>query len=499
VGRRWLSGVCAAAFAAALGMGSPPLARAGAVAPWVTTSGIRFVDAGSGNPVILRGVNVGAGPNQTLQQKVQQMGANLVRIHACWSDLEPSAPTSSGHTWNESLFSGIATQVDWYQQHHINVLLDLHQFNWSSYFSGRGCGIPAWFYSQTKAGEYPATPGGEVRAFTDFYRDRDAIALYREVVRQLVTRFDGYPAVLGYEILNEPYGPNTHEGTQDILSFEAKMRRTIQSIDPRRTVFVMTRNGGDKGLLDASFAAFGSLKHVALDYHDYFAAVPGTGMTFDGENWSPGWDATHLQMTTNYRGSAALQRDMLDFPVHKSWDLGVPVLIGEWGARRDDRNGTAYQSQMLRIFGDLGLSWARWSLSANDKFGLLSAQGQPTSDYTQLAAAMATRPAAPAMGPTAPAFALSSASLRRGHTIRLCFRLPHRARQVVLGVRTSSGARVRTRRLGAFGTSLRCDVYKGHAANGHALPLGHYMLRVSAAYTAGGSRFSVWRPLQIRS
>jgi hypothetical protein len=88
--------------------------------------------------------------------------------------------------------------------------------------------------------------------------------------------------------------------------------------------------------------------------------------------------------------------------------------------------------------------------------------------------------------------------MHRGHAIRLCFRLPQRARQVIVGVRTSHGAPVRTRRLGAFGTSLHCEAYKGKTASGRFLPAGGYMLRVSAAYTAGGARYSVWRPLEIR-
>ena len=49
-------------------------------------------------------------------------------------------------------------------------------------------------------------------------------------------------------------------------------------------------------------------------------------------------------------------------------------------------------------------------------------------------------------------------------------------------------SRVRTRRLGPTNTALHCDIYEGHAANGRSLPLGGYMLRLSAAYTDAGSR-----------
>jgi hypothetical protein len=467
----------------------------------VTTSGVHFIDTrNGGRPIILRGVDVAAGANQGLQSQVAALGANFVRVHVCWSQLEPTAPSGGTHTWNQSLLDSIASQVAWYQANNINVLIDLHQFNWSSYFSGRGCGIPGWFYSQVEEGRYPRSGAGLIRAMHAFYTDPAAISLYTDLAQMVASHFDGYPAVVGYEVLNEPYGANTHTGTQDVISFEARIRRTFAAVDPTRTVFVMTRYGGDKGLLDANFSAFGSRAHLALDYHDYYSGVPGTGMTFDDENWAPDWAATHLHTTTNYHGTLAAQQAMLDYPLHKSWDLNIPVLIGEWGVRRDDQNGATYQAQMLSIMGHEGLSWARWSLSGSDIFGILDSQGQPTADFSQLQTALGSTPAPPATGPTAPGLSLSSATLRRGGAIRVCYVSPRPARQIVLGVRTAGGARVRTRYLGATAAGkLHCEAYKGEARGGRPLPAGHYMLRVSAAYVGAGSRFSMWHQLTIRA
>ncbi|MGN6377672.1 MAG: cellulase family glycosylhydrolase [Gaiellales bacterium] len=498
MGRRsWLSGLGIATFIVAATTVSVPLSGAGPVHPWVTTSGIRFMDTRSGQPVILRGVNVGAGASTSLQNQVVALGANFVRVHVCWSQLEPNAPSGGTHTWNEPLMTSMAQQVAWYQAHNVNVLIDLHQFNWSPYFSGRGCGIPAWFYTQVRGGEYPASGAGLIQAMHTFYRDPEAISLYSDLARMVASRFEGYPAVVGYEVLNEPYGPNNHTGTQNVLSFEAKVRAAIVGVDPNRTVFVMTRYGGDKGLLDADFSAFGSRTHLALDYHDYFAGLPGTGMTFDDEDWSPSWGATHVHTTTDYHGTLAEQQSMLDYPLHKSWDLGIPLLIGEWGVRRDDTNGVEYQSQMLSILGGQGLSWARWSLSANDMFGILAANGRPDGDYQQLQAALNATPAAPSMGPVAPALALSRPVLVRGHAILVCYRAAQAASRVVLGVRTSSGAVVRKRELGSTaGGAVHCTIFKGEKASGVRLPRGDYMLRVKAVY-GDGSRYSVWQPVKI--
>ena len=275
----------ALSLVAAVSLGSVSSASAKA-APWVTTAGNRFVRSSTGATVVLRGVNVAPGSNLALQNRVVQLGANLVRIHVRWADLQPTAPTSGDPGWDGALFTSIQQQIAWYTAHNINVLIDLHQYGWSSYFTSRGGGIPAWFYSQIKKGEYPPTARGEIRAFTDFYSDPVAIRLYSQLALKVVAAFDTDANVVGYEILNEPPAPATHAGTQSVLSFEARIRRVIAKADPKRAIFIMARTGGDLGLLDATFKAFGNLGHIVLDYHAYYSARPGAGMTFDGEGWT---------------------------------------------------------------------------------------------------------------------------------------------------------------------------------------------------------------------
>ncbi len=492
-GRRrltWL--LCALLTTWTLAAGGP--AAATSTAPWVTTQGTRFVSSAGGSPVVLRGVNVGVSTSSSQEGQVVTMGANLVRIHVCWSDLEPTAPDTSHH-WNSSLLAQLDAQVAWYQAHHVNILIDLHQFNWSAYFSTRGCGIPTWFYTHTEAGRF--APTGIVAAFNAFYTDPTALRMYSAVAQMLAQRYQSSPAVVGYEVLNEPYGANNHDGTQRVVEFEAAVRRAIMDVDSSRTVFVMTRYGGDKGLLDASFTPFGDRTHLVLDYHSYFAARPGTGMTFNGEDWLPSWAATHLHTSTDYRGTEAAQLSLLQTPINKANDLGIPLLVGEWGARRDDVGEIAYQTQMLDLFSRHGLSWARWSLSANDMFGLLAPGGTVTPAFTQLSQAMhgAVQPP-PAPGPIAPSFGLSKLSLTAGSSAYACYRPARDARQVTLGVRTSSGVIVRQRLLGpAAAGSLRCTLFKGLTATGSYLPTGTYYLRVTAGYTDGVSRFSVWHTI----
>ena len=472
-------------------------------APWVTTAGNRFVHAGSGAAVVLRGVNVAPGSNPALQARVVELGANFVRIHVRWADLQPTAPTAGNPGWNTTLFVSIQQQIAWYEAHGINVLIDLHQYDWSSYFTPRGGGIPAWFYTQIRKGEYPRTARGEIRAFTDFYSDPVAIRLYSDLATMVVTRFDGDPNVVGYEILNEPLAPGTHAGTQSVLSFEARIRRAVSAADPLRTVFVMARTGGDLGLLDATFRAFGNLHHVALDYHAYYSGRPRTGMTFDGEAWTPTWAATHMQASAGYRGREALQHAVLMTPILKADDQRIPLLIGEWGARRDDRNGRAYQAQMLAIFDRYGLSWARWTMSSQDTLGILNSASQPTPDFDQLRTALQTesRPP-PAAGPRLPWFGVSrpALSLARApaHPVWLCYRPAANAGRVTIAFRHSDGGVIRTIQTGALAANrLGCRRWRGGNGRGGRVRPQIVYVRVSTLYGAG-RRSSVWRTIAVR-
>jgi hypothetical protein len=80
------------------------------------------------------------------------------------------------------------------------------------------------------------------------------------------------------------------------------------------------------------------------------------------------------------------------------------LIVGEWGVRRDDLNAATYQSQMLALFAEHDVSWARWSFSRTDSFGIRNADGTLTTAGRQLRAYFARpsafRPTHPPVGST---------------------------------------------------------------------------------------------------
>jgi hypothetical protein len=348
----------------------PWLKGADLTEPWVRSADCGFVDK-RGRPVVLRGVNLIAPRTPDLWASAVALGANFVRIPIAWSDVEPKAPQGSRHRWNKPLLAALDREVRYFRQHDVHVLLDFHQFRWSPYFHAEADGIPTWFYEQR---DYPRTSDGKQRATADWWTDAEGLRAYSEFVAMIVERYRSFPNVVGYEIFNEPVtgllGEN-HAATQAVLAWTARVRTAITALDPLRTVFVQVRGGGDLGLKEADFTVFGSLENLAVDLHAYFSGENGTGYSADGERWVPDWSRAHLFDAPAYNGTEAAQEALVRIALDKTRALGVPLLIGEWGARNADPNADVYQTQMLRIFVRHGLSWARWDLGTNPSLGLL--------------------------------------------------------------------------------------------------------------------------------
>jgi Cellulase (glycosyl hydrolase family 5) len=357
--------------------------------PWVRSAECGFVDA-AGMPVVLRGFNLIAPESPAVWKAADSLGANFVRIPVTWSEVEP-APPDGEHHWNLGLLKALDRELAYFRERRIYVLLDFHQFRWSAYFGEDAEGIPAWFYERQ---DNPPASGAKHQAIADWWHDPAAFAAYSEFVSMMVRRYRAFPNVLGYEVLNEPATGalgEDHAATQAVLAWQARVRDVISDLDPQRTVFIQTRGGGDLGLKNADFSAFGSLENVALDLHAYFSAEPGTGYSTDGERWIPDWEGAHLHGNRPYMGTEARQEAMIRVALDKAQELGVPLLVGEWGARNDDPNADVFQAQMLSIFARHGLSWARWDLGTNPTFGLLHPSPAARGLAAQLRAALATR------------------------------------------------------------------------------------------------------------
>jgi hypothetical protein len=380
------------------GSRSEPSSSASApTGPLVTTRDGRFVNA-DGRPLALRGFNIHT-LDPAVYEEAASLGANFLRVTAPWSDYELVPPDGDHHHWDTTRLHELDQLVRYCDAHGISLLLDFHQYGWSPYFAsvqrgGRANGIPSWFYAD---GRYPATGAGLESAKEAFYTDRSAWRLYGDFATMMARRYRTQPSVLGYEIQNEPDTgtlPRDRATTQLVVRFEAAMLARLRAVDAERTVVFMLRGGPSMGALHADLAPFGSLDHLALDVHDYFAGTGGSGYQPDGENVSS--DYQSLLRGGAYRGTIGSQAAYLDVGLQAARRWNVPLLVGEWGAFRTMPGIEDYQQQMVTLFDSLGISWARWSLDRKEQLSVLNRDGTPTAAADQLQQLL--RAGAPAPG-----------------------------------------------------------------------------------------------------
>ena len=339
--------------------------------PDVAVNGSGFVTA-DGAPLRLRGVAVHS-LDPVVYERAPDLGVNFVRLAVPWSDFEPHAPRGDAHSWDAQRLAALDAEVGFFGRHHIQVLLDLHQYGWSPYFAslqpgGRANGIPKWVYHGRR---WPLTEQGRADAEAHMYTDRRATQLYGEFAAMLAQRYRTTPNVIGYELLNEPplgNMPRQAWAVQRIVRWQSRVGAAIRAVDPNRALVFMIPPRTD--LRSVRLAPLERLGHLVLDVHDYYA---GTGER----------SITTLQ-GGRYRGTLAQQAAYLAPFVAEARAWSVPLIVGEWGAFPNEQGVQAYQSQMVSLFEQEGVSWARWSLDRTERLGLLRRDGQLTPAAVQL-------------------------------------------------------------------------------------------------------------------
>jgi aryl-phospho-beta-D-glucosidase BglC (GH1 family) len=356
------------------------------VAPWVHAEGTKFRDQ-SGARVYLRGFNANTSMGY---KKAAGLGANFVRLPIYWSDVELNPPVSGVHHWDATELAALDAEVQTLLNDKVNVLLDFHQTGWSPFFTkitSDARGMPAWLYGP---GYFPQEMSqlGLGLAKKDFATNPAILPYYEAYMRMIITRYRSYPNVVGYELYNEPQPGKlhqTHAGTQALISFQAQLLDYVRSLDPLRTVFLSVRQGGNLGFLNADVSPLGSLANVAIDMHDYFNGLdPPYGYSADTETWYPSHDEVVTDHETAYVGTEANQLRILDQLLTKTNQWGVPLLVGEWGARWNDPGLLTYQRQMLDAFRQRKLNWARWALTSHGIKRILNSDYSPSQAALQI-------------------------------------------------------------------------------------------------------------------
>lgn len=195
----------------------------------------RFVDA-DGRPVVLRGLNVSGsskvkpylpwqGPEHFARMK--EWGCNCVRFLVLWAGVEPEPGR-----YDDAYLDAVRQRLDWAAAANLYVILDMHQDVFGEKYGFDGA--PAWACLDegiqfTRDDEHlwganyfdPAV----MTAFDNFWADApapDGLGVQEHFVRawcHVAEKLGNHPAVIGYDLLNEPfYGDILHE-PQTVAAF----------------------------------------------------------------------------------------------------------------------------------------------------------------------------------------------------------------------------------------------------------------------------------------
>lgn len=210
-----------------------------------------------GRQLILHGLNSGEKnpavdpwiQESDVEREDKEFGFNFVRYLILWDGIEPQKDS-----FDESYLDRIEQRVNWYTSRGMYVMLDMHQDIYSIVFGGDGA--PAW---AVHTNGYPINTTNTTGAW--FLKNLDPAVIaalgnfwnyttYKELQdhyilmwKKVLERFKNNPNVIGYDLMNEPYGGDpikalTGDFEKNTLKkFYDKLIPAMRSVEPNKYLF----------------------------------------------------------------------------------------------------------------------------------------------------------------------------------------------------------------------------------------------------------------------
>jgi len=420
-----------------------------------------FVTDSQGRALILRGINVMSSAKHDplrmpaidrgdVQRMVQDWGFNHVRFLIFWDALEPE-PDRFDHAYLDR----VQERLDWFADAGIQVILDMHQ----DVYAARFCcdGAPEWairddgqpFERQSQWFLNYFQPA-VLAAFDNFWDvdgpHADLQEHYGRAWTEVARRFESHPAVIGYDLMNEPSAgsmtdtgelvcfpdPNSTSPIFDRTSltpFYQRLIDQIRAVDADHWIFFEPRYGAPANGRPSWHGPLVDPRpgppRIAYYPHLYSIALEAS-VRFDPEE-----NETIANWERERREEADAQQQ--------------PLLIGEWGLTRQTENWQLFMERVLAMADRQLAGWAYWSYDPGD-WGIIEGEDRTeTASANVLVRTYAQRvagtPTAMAFDPETKAFHLEFEE-RAGVTGATEIYVP-RARHYPRGVRvTLDGAEV---------------------------------------------------------
>ena len=313
------------------------------------TDGYWFKDE-QGRVVILRGVNVAGNSkvppfipftDAALLDPLKEWGMNVIRLVLIWEAIEPEPGK-----YNEGYIDAMETLVNAAGERGIYVILDMHQDMFSRYVNG-GCGdgAPSWAIDPLIPQDEPINDErcidwvnglndrNVLRAFDSLYANVNNIRdHYISMWAHIAERFGDHPAVIGYDLMNEPIGD---EVSQVALLYE-DAGAAIRRVDSDGILFI------EPSILTSFGAIYSRLPPLSRGNYAY----------------APHFYSASLLISDIF-SSAEADKSFADFN-SKVAELGVPLLLGEFGMYPEKARVSEYIADIYRRLDDCFYGGTQW-------------------------------------------------------------------------------------------------------------------------------------------
>ncbi len=310
-----------------------------------------YLKDAAGRVVLLRGVNATGDakvpPFRALTDtnKLNPLagwGLNTVRLLFTWEAFEPTRCN-----YDNSYLDYYEQVVQAAEARGLKVIVDFHQDAYSRYsLGGCGEGFPSWAVHssiglQTPKNDSSCSGWGANMIFdtshhatwSEFHKDSEgAKTRYVAMVKAVADRMSTHANVIGYELINEPWGTDT-----ELYNLYEAVGAAIRDRDPERILFVPPHALVSSGTPDNNIPR-SSFSNIVYSPHFYDGNVVMLGF------WWGNSPAGSLNKMLNKA---------------KSWS--APMLLGEYGANYSVSNAASYIESLYTWLDANFVSGTQWN------------------------------------------------------------------------------------------------------------------------------------------
>ncbi|MFI9553350.1 cellulase family glycosylhydrolase [Nonomuraea endophytica] len=362
---RWIAGAVVALVVAGGGV-----AAAAREAPQPAR---RYVTDDAGRALILHGFNTASSAKSTpdglpelteadVEREYRDMGTNFVRFLLQWRAVEPSPGT-----YDTKYLDKVAERIGWYRQRGYHVMLDMHQDLWGNGITPSkvaGNGAPQWatfmdglpVATDQPTWEMYYLEPGVIRAFDHFWNTTgehpELMDRYAKAWKAVADRFKDDPAVIGYDLMNEPWGGSVQAAafeTGPLATLYRKSIAEIRSVDPDSWIFLEPQAVGVNWGLPSALPAFDDPRsgpaRIAFAPHLYPLPLDlGDDYTAGSKEWTDrtlGWWRDNILRTAER--------------------MKAPIVLGEFGLDMTRPGATDLVERILDVTDENAMGRAYWS------------------------------------------------------------------------------------------------------------------------------------------